>query len=66
MKLTDIIIDNKKYEYVNKLIYNDKLYIAYMDDNSVYISEITYENDEVFFNPVNEELLPILKREFKL
>ena len=45
MKLFDIIIDNKKYEFVNSIHLNGKNYVAYTDNKNIYISEFVIEED---------------------
>ena len=39
MNPLDLIIDNKKYEYVNNICLNDINYIAFKDQNYLYIKE---------------------------
>ena len=61
MNPLDIIIDNKKYEYVNDIIYNNKNYIAFKDDNYLYIKEFTFDNELIFLD-INDSLYDTLRK----
>lgn len=62
----DIIIDNKKYEYVTQIEYNHKKYVAYQDNENVYISEYYFDNDNLILLGVDDNLVEILQKEMKL
>ena len=65
MNPLDIIIDNKKYEYVNDIIYNNKNYIAFKDDNYLYIKEFTFDNELIFLD-INDSLYDTLRKMMNL
>ena len=41
--MLDIIINNKKFKYINSLKIDDKSFIAYSDEENIYISSFHYE-----------------------
>lgn len=61
-----IEIAGKTYEYINNIKYDNKMYIAYMDNDIVYISEYILDGDKLIikdiddatFNKVKEVILP--------
>ena len=65
MNPLDIIMDNKKYEYVNDIIYNNKNYIAFKDDNYLYIKEFTFDNELIFLD-INDSLYDTLRKMMNL
>ncbi len=66
LDIFDFISDNKKYTYIDTIQYNDKNYVAYMDDDNVYISEYTMDKDGFILDDISDELYEILIREMKL
>ncbi len=66
MKLFDIIIDNKKYEFVNSIHLNGKNYVAYTDNNNIYISEFVIEEDKVNFIEIDDKTFEEVKEAMSL
>ena len=65
MNPLDIIIDNKKYEYINDIVYNSKNYVAFKDDNYLYIKEFTFDNELIFLD-INDSLYDTLRKMMNL
>ena len=61
MKIFDINIDDKKYSFVDSIHLNGKNYIAYEDNDNIYISEYTIEEDELELLEVDDETLNVVK-----
>lgn len=61
----NITIDNKKYDIVNIISYNNKDYIAYSDDNNTYISEIAFINNKYVIKDIDDNLLEKIKHEME-
>lgn len=66
MKLFDIIIDNKKYEFVNSIHLNGKNYVAYTDNKNIYISEFVIEEDKVNFIEIDDKTFEEVKEAMSL
>ncbi|MCR5223548.1 MAG: DUF1292 domain-containing protein [Bacilli bacterium] len=66
MKLFDIIIDNKKYEFVNSIHLNGKNYVAYTDNKNIYISEFVIEEDKVNFIEIDDKTFEQVKEAMSL
>lgn len=62
----EIIIDNKKYEFIDNICYQDKLYVAYEDDNNIYISEYELTDDGIVFNKIDDNTFKLVKELMKL
>ena len=56
-----IYIDGIEYEYVNNIIYKGKNYVAYMDNDTIYISEYKMVDGEVVFYDITDELFDEVK-----
>lgn len=58
MKLFDILVDNKKYSFIDTVRNKGKEYIAYSDyEGNVYISELVIESNRINFKETtNEEI----------
>lgn len=50
MKPLDIIIDNKEYEYITDVTYNNKNYVAFKDEKYIYIKEFIFNNELKLFD----------------
>lgn len=50
-----IYINDKKYDYVNSVRYKNRMYVAYMDKRTVYISEYYFDGDDIFFKDISPE-----------
>ena len=61
MKIFDINIDDKKYSFVDSIHLNGKNYIAYEDNDNIYIREYTIEEDELELLEVDDETLNVVK-----
>ena len=61
MNPLDIIIDNKRYEYISDIVYNHKNYIAFKDDSYIYIKEFSFDNGFYFYD-INDELYNIVRK----
>ena len=57
MKIFDIKIDDKNYKFIDSINLNGKNYIAFEDDESIYIKEYSIEEDEVVFTPIDDNEL---------
>ena len=55
MKLFDIKIDGKTYEFVNSINYNGKNYVAYEDAEQTYISEFIINDNNISFQPIEDD-----------
>lgn len=61
MKIFDIKIDDKNYKFIDSINLNGKNYIAFEDDENVYIKEYSIEEDEVVFTPIDDNELNTVK-----
>lgn len=66
MDIFQMISENEKFSYVDSIKYNGKNYVAYMDDENLYISEYTIENNELILDDISDELYATLLKEMKL
>ena len=66
MKLFEIIIGNKTYEFVNSINYNGKDYVAYQDNDNIYISEFVINDNNVDFKDIDEDTLKEVKEALSL
>ena len=57
----EININGKTYEYVNNIIYKGKAYVAYMDDDNVYISEYVINDDKIIFKDISKDIFDKIK-----
>ncbi len=56
-----IYIDGIEYEYVNNILYKGKTYVAYMDEDKIYISEYSIHDGNVIFSDITDELFDEVK-----
>lgn len=61
MNVFEIVIDNKKYEYVTSKKINNKNYIAYADDNNIFISEYLLNNNKLELLEISDEIFNMVK-----
>jgi hypothetical protein len=66
MKLFDIIIGNKKYEFVNSINISGKNYVAYTDNKNIYISEFVIEENKVDFLEIDDNTFNAVKEAMSL
>ncbi len=59
--MSDIIINNKKFKYINSLKIDDKSFIAYSDEENIYISSFYYENGIMIVEEIDQETLLEIK-----
>lgn len=52
--MLDIIIEGIKYTYVKSMKINDKNYIAYSDDNNIYISEYEVVDNSISIKEISD------------
>ncbi|MBP3766257.1 MAG: hypothetical protein J6G98_03665 [Bacilli bacterium] len=52
----DIIIDNKKYEFIDSILLNNKYYVAFMDDEVTYIKEYKINKRSIELFDIDDEL----------
>ncbi|MBQ7239966.1 MAG: DUF1292 domain-containing protein [Bacilli bacterium] len=58
MKLFEIKIDDKSYDFIDTIKLNDKNYVAYKDSqNNIYISEFINKNNSISFLEIDEETI---------
>lgn len=65
MNPLDIIIDNKHYSYVGDTKYNNKNYIAFSDENYIYIKEFCFDNGFIFYD-IDDELYNIIRKKMNI
>ena len=66
MKIFDIMIDNNKYEYIDSIKLDNKCYVAYQDNDTIYISEYVVENNQVNFLEIDENTFNKVKEAMSL
>ena len=66
MKLFDIKIGNKSYEFVNSIHYNGKNYVAYQDKDNIYINEFIIEEKGIKFVEIDEKTFEEVKKVLSL
>ncbi len=55
MGLFNIIIDGKNYDYIDSINYENENYVAYSDEDSIYISKYTMHDEEIEFMDIDED-----------
>ena len=66
MKLFEIKIGNKKYEFVNSIHLDGKNYVAYSDKDNIYINEFVIEEDKVNFLEIDDNTFNKVKEAMSL
>lgn len=66
MDLFNITINNKKFTYIDSITIDTKNYVAYMDDDNVYISEYVMENGDITFLDVTDAIYDRVLKELNL
>lgn len=54
--MKDIIIDGISYDFIAKTTLDNKDYVVFEDEVSIYVCEYFTKNGEIFFNPIEDEL----------
>ena len=65
MNPLDIIIDDKKYKYIDSIAYNNKKYVVFSDDDYIYIKEYDL-NNELNLYDINDSLYEEIRKKLKL
>lgn len=66
MKLFEIKIGDKSYEFVNSITYNGKNYVAYQDNEQIYISEFIINEENISFSPIDDQTFEEVKKAMAL
>lgn len=66
MDLFNITFNNMKFTYIDSITINSKNYVAYMDDDNVYISEYVMENGDITFFDVTDTIYDMVLKELNL
>lgn len=66
MDLFNITFNNKKFTYIDSITLDGKNYVAYMDDDNVYISEYTLKNGDITFFDVSDAIYDHILKELNL
>ena len=62
MKDNELIINDKKYKLVKVLNIDNKNYIAYEDEESIYVNEYIFEDNQMKLNEIsNQEFDKVVK-----
>lgn len=54
MDLFDIKIDNKNFNYIDSIKINEKNYVAFSDDDNIYVSEYKIIDGDIIFDDVDD------------
>lgn len=54
MNIFDIILDNKKFSYIDSITIDKHNYVAFMDDDNIFVSEYTIDNGDIIFDDVDD------------
>lgn len=54
MDLFDIKIDNKKFSYIDSIKIDNKNYVAFSDDDNIYVSEYKIIDGDIIFDDVDD------------
>lgn len=66
MKLFEIKIGNKTYEFVDSIHLDGKNYVAYQDKENIYINEFTIEDEKVNFIEIDDNTFDKVKEAMSL
>ena len=66
MDLFNITFDNKNFTYIDSITIDNKNYVAYMDEDNVYISEYIIEKGDITFLDVTDATYDIVLKELNL
>ena len=65
MNPLDIIIDDKKYKYIDSITYKNKNYVIFSDDNYIYIKEYDL-NNELNLYDIDDSLYEEIRKKLNL
>ncbi len=66
MKQLAIKIDDEHFTYLDSITIEEKNYVAYMDENTIYVSEYLIDEGQVTFKDINDELYKRILKELAL
>ncbi len=66
MDLFNIIIDNKKYNYIDSISLKNKNYVAFTDDENIYVSEYFLIAGDIVFKNVDDATYDMVIKELNL
>ncbi len=66
MKQFDIKIDEEHFSYLDSIVLNDKNYVAYMGNDSIFVSEYTIDNGQIIFKDIDDEQYEKVIKELSL
>lgn len=66
MKLFEIKIDGKTYEFINSITYNGKNYVAYQDNDTIYINEFVINEKDINFLDIDPQTFEEVKKAMAL
>ncbi|MCR4581587.1 MAG: hypothetical protein K5666_03660 [Bacilli bacterium] len=66
MKLFEIKIGDKSYEFINSIHYNGKNYVAYKDKKTIYINEFIINEKDINFLEIDEQTFEDVKKAMAL
>lgn len=66
MKDNELIINDKKYKLVKVLNIDNKNYIAYEDEESIYVNEYIFEDNQMKLNEISDQEFDKVVKELNL
>lgn len=66
MDLFNIIIDNKKFIYIDSITINKRNYVAFMNDENVFVNEYKITDRNITFNDIDEQTYEMVIKELDL
>lgn len=66
MGILEVVIDGKKYEYVDSMMYEGKCYVALANDENITINEYAIEGDYINLFPLDDNLFQRVKEAMNL
>lgn len=66
METFEINIDGKKFEYITSKEVDGINYVAYADDENIYIAKYSVIGNQIKLTPISEDILPKIKEELGL
>ena len=64
--MLDIIVNNKRYQYIQCIKIDNASYIAITDGNSITISEYKMLDDKIQLLPIDDKTFDIVRKEMNL
>jgi len=66
MKTFTINIDGKEFEYITSKKINKKNYVAYADNDNIYIAEFIIKDGNMKLMPIEEEIVNEIKEALEI